>query len=139
GVPLIEIVTKPEMNTAEEARLFLEKLRASLEYIDVSDVRMEEGSLRCDINVNIIDEDSGRKTNISEIKNLNSFRAAVRSIEYEEERHTFLLYKGGNTKHETRRWDEVENKTILMRENTESSDYRFLVDGDILPIKLSES
>src|SRR5699024_1362334 len=116
GVPLIEIVTKPEINSAEEARLFLEKLRATLEYINVSDVRMEEGSLRCDININIANEDTGEKTNISEIKNLNSFRAAVKSIEYEVERHTFLLDKGGNTKHETRRWDEVENKTILMRE-----------------------
>lgn len=138
GVPLIEIVSEPEMNSAEEARLFLEKLRATLKYIEVSDCKMEEGSLRCDININVIDNETGKKTNISEIKNLNSFRAAVRSIEYEEERHIGLLKEGKNTSKETRRWDEVESKTILMREKGAAADYRYAVDGDILPIEISD-
>lgn len=138
GVPLIEIVTKPDMNSAEEARLFLEKLRATLKYINVSDVKMEEGSLRCDINVNIINEETGEKTNITEIKNLNSFRAAVKSIEYEEKRHIALLEQGKDTEKETRRWDEVEGKTIIMRDKGGAADYRYLVDGNILPIEIGE-
>nr|WP_300004305.1 Asp-tRNA(Asn)/Glu-tRNA(Gln) amidotransferase subunit GatB [Tissierella sp.] len=138
GVPLIEIVSEPEMYSAEEARLFLEALRATLKYIEVSDVKMEEGSLRCDVNINIVDEETGRKTTITEVKNLNSFSSAVRSIEYEEKRHIELLEKGEDTQKETRRWDEVENKTILMRVKGGTADYRFAVDGDILPIEVSD-
>jgi len=138
GVPLIEIVTKPEMNSAEEDRLFLEQLRDTLKYIGVSDVRMEEGSLRCDININMVDEDSGEKTTITEIKNLNSFSAAVKSIEYEEERHKNLLKEKEDTEKETRRWDEVEGQTIIMRDKGSAEDYRFLPDGDVLPIKVDE-
>ena len=126
------------MNSAEEARLFLEKLRATLKYIEVSDCKMEEGSLRCDINVNVVNEETGEKTNITEIKNLNSFRAAVRSIEYEEKRHISLLEEDKNTEKETRRWDEVEGKTIIMREKGGAADYRYAVDGDILPIEISD-
>ena len=138
GVPLIEIVSEPEMYSAEEARLFLEALRATLKYIEVSDVKMEEGSLRCDVNINIVDEETGKKTTITEVKNLNSFTSAVKSIEYEEKRHIELLEKGEDTQKETRRWDEVENKTILMRVKGGTADYRFAVDGDILPIEVSD-
>lgn len=138
GVPLIEIVSKPEMNSAEEARLFLEKLRATLKYIEVSDCKMEEGSLRCDININIVDMETGNKTNITEIKNLNSFRAAVKAIEHEEKRHIDLLKEGKNSEKETRRWDEVQGETIIMRQKGGAADYRFAVDGDILPIEISE-
>lgn len=135
GVPLIEIVTEPEMNTAEEARRFLEDLRERLKYIEVSDCRMEEGSLRCDVNINIVDVETGARTNISEIKNLNSFRAAVRAIEYEEKRHIDLLKQGKNTTSDTRRWDEAEGKTIPMREKGES-EYRYASDGSIPPIEI---
>lgn len=138
GVPLIEIVSTPEMNSAEEARLFLENLRSTLKYIEVSDCKMEEGSLRCDININVLDEETGERTNITEIKNLNSFRAAVRSIEYEEKRHIELLQAGKNTEKDTRRWDEVEAETIVMRDKGDAADYRYAVDGDILPIEISE-
>lgn len=138
GVPLIEIVSRPDLNSAEETRLFLEELRSSLKYIGVSDLKMEEGSLRCDININVIDEETGEKTNIVEVKNLNSFRAAVRSIEYEEARHIELLKAGKNTQRDTRRWDEVEGKTILMREKAGVSDYRYLYDVDIGPISISD-
>ncbi len=126
------------MNSGEEARLFLEGLRATLKYIEVSDCKMEEGSLRCDVNINVVNEATGKKTNISEVKNLNSFSSAVKSIEYEEKRHIELLKKGENTDKDTRRWDEVENKTIVMRQKGGTADYRFAVDGDILPIEVSD-
>ncbi|MGO1653198.1 Asp-tRNA(Asn)/Glu-tRNA(Gln) amidotransferase subunit GatB, partial [Senegalia sp. (in: firmicutes)] len=115
GVPLIEIVSEPDMNSAEEAKQFLEKLKSVLQYIEVSDCKMEEGSLRCDVNINIVDKDSNTRTNISEIKNLNSFKAAVKAIEFEEKRHIALLKEGKNTIHETRRWDDLKNETISMR------------------------
>ncbi len=137
GVPLIEIVTKPDMTTPEEARLFLEKLRATLKYIEVSDCKMEEGSLRCDVNINVVDNETGAKTNITEIKNLNSFRAAVKAMEYEEQRHIALLKEGKNTVKETRRWDDAKNETITMREKGGVADYRFAPDGDIAPIEIS--
>ncbi|MGJ0846204.1 Asp-tRNA(Asn)/Glu-tRNA(Gln) amidotransferase subunit GatB [Tissierella praeacuta] len=138
GVPLIEIVTKPDMNTPEEARLFLEKLRATLKYIEVSDCKMEEGSLRCDININVVDDKTGSKTNITEIKNLNSFKGAVKAMEYEEKRHISLLKEGKNTVRETRRWDDISNETITMRGKGGVADYRFAPDGDIAPIELSD-
>lgn len=138
GVPLIEIVSKPDMNTPEEARLFLENLRATLKYIEVSDCKMEEGSLRCDININVVDTETGAKTNITEVKNLNSFRGAVKAMEYEEERHIALLKEGKNTVRETRRWDDVSNQTITMREKGGVEDYRFAADGDIAPIVISD-
>lgn len=137
GVPLIEIVTKPDMSTPEEARLFLEKLRATLKYIEVSDCKMEEGSLRCDININVVDLETGAKTNITEVKNLNSFRGAVKAMGYEEQRHIALLKEGKNTARETRRWDDISNETITMREKGGVADYRFAADGDIAPIELS--
>ena len=137
GVPLIEIVTKPDMNTAEEARIFLEDLRERLKYIEVSDCRMEEGSLRCDVNINIVNTETGVRSNISEIKNLNSFRAAVRAIEYEEKRHAELLEEGKNTIADTRRWDEVEGITVTMREKG-VSEYRYASDGDIAPIEIDQ-
>ncbi|WP_353093233.1 Asp-tRNA(Asn)/Glu-tRNA(Gln) amidotransferase subunit GatB [Tissierella praeacuta] len=138
GVPLIEIVTKPEMNTAEEARLFLEKLKETLKYIEVSDCKMEEGSLRCDVNINVVDNETGAKTNITEIKNLNSFKGAVKAMEYEEQRHIALLKEGKNTVKETRRWDEVKNETITMRAKGEVADYRYAADGDISPIEIND-
>lgn len=138
GVPLIEIVTRPDMNSAEEARLFLDKLRATLKYIGVSDVRMEEGSLRCDVNINVVNEETGVKSNISEIKNLNSFRGVVKSIEFEEKRHIDLLESGGNSEKDTRRWDEAENETVQMRIKGGVSDYRYTVDGDIPAFEISD-
>lgn len=137
GVPLIEIVSSPEMNSAEEARLFLDKLRATLKYIEVSDCKMEEGSLRCDVNINVVNVETGEKTNITEVKNINSFRGAVRAIESEEARHIALLEKGENTAKETRRWDEVKNEAVLMREKGGVANYRFALEGDIPPTAIS--
>lgn len=139
GVPLIEIVTKPEINSGEEARLFLENLRATLKYIEVSDCKMEEGSLRCDVNINVIDTETGDKTKITEIKNLNSFRSVVKAIEFEEDRHIDLLKNGEDTDKETRRWDEVKAETIVMRSKGGASDYRFALEGDIPPFTIEDS
>ncbi|NLN14183.1 MAG: Asp-tRNA(Asn)/Glu-tRNA(Gln) amidotransferase subunit GatB [Tissierellia bacterium] len=139
GVPLIEIVTKPEINSGEEARVFLERLKATLEYIEVSDCKMEEGSLRCDVNVNVVDRETGQKTNITEIKNLNSFRSVARAIDYEVDRHIDLLKKGQNTEKETRRWDEVNGETVVMREKGDASDYRYALEGDIPPFTLDDA
>ncbi len=137
GVPLIEIVTRPDMNSAGEARLFLENLRSRLKYLEVSDVRMEQGSLRCDVNINIMNEETGVRSNISEIKNLNSFRAVERAIEAEEKRHRQLLEMGKNTIQDTRRWDEAVGETVSMREKGESQ-YRYIPDSDIAPIEIDE-
>ncbi len=137
GVPLIEIVSRPDMNSAEEARMFLDNLRRRLKYIEVSDVRMDQGSLRCDVNINIVNEETGERSNISEIKNLNSFRAVVNAIEYEEKRHRELLEAGENTLKDTRRWDEVKGQTISMREKGKS-DYRYVADGDIAEIVIDQ-
>ena len=139
GVPLIEIVTKPDMETAEQAKLFLEKLRNTIKYIGISDVRMEEGSLRCDVNINIVDHEKGEKTKITEVKNLNSFRSVAKAIEFEEKRHKELLSKGENTLRETRRWDEVAGETIVMRTKFGPSDYRFANEPDIPAIMVDKA
>lgn len=138
GVPLIEIVTCPDMNSAKEAREFLEKLKATVIYLGVSDGKMEEGSLRCDVNVNVVDTETGVKTNISEIKNIGSFRGVEKAIDFEVSRHIALLEKGENTKKETRRWDELKGESILMREKIKANDYRYAPDGDIPPMDISD-
>lgn len=138
GVPLIEVVTEPDMNSPEEARKFLEKLKATLRYIEVSDCKMEEGSLRCDVNINVLDEETGKRTTITELKNLNSFKAAVKAMEYEEKRHRELLKKGLDTVRETRRWDELKNETVVMRTKEEASDYRYFPEPDIVKMKIDE-
>ncbi|MBV1819970.1 Asp-tRNA(Asn)/Glu-tRNA(Gln) amidotransferase subunit GatB [Anaerosalibacter bizertensis] len=138
GVPLIEIVTEPDMNSPEEAKEFLEKLKATLEYIEVSDVKMEEGSLRCDVNINVVDEETGKKTSISELKNLNSFKAVVKALEYEEKRHISLLKEGKENLKETRRWDEVNNETIVMRIKEGAADYRYFPEPDLIKLEIEE-
>lgn len=138
GVPLIEIVTEPDMNSPEEAKEFLEKLKATLEYIEVSDVKMEEGSLRCDVNINVVDEETGKKTSISELKNLNSFKAVVKALEYEEKRHIALLKEGKENLKETRRWDEVNNETIVMRIKEVAADYRYFPEPDLIKLEIEE-
>jgi aspartyl-tRNA(Asn)/glutamyl-tRNA(Gln) amidotransferase subunit B len=111
--------------------MFLDTLKETLKFIGVSDVKMEEGSLRCDVNINMTDEETGAKTRITEIKNLNSFRAAVKAMEYEQKRHRDLLAAGEEGVKETRRWDDVTNTTSVMRKKEEGNDYRFSVEGDL--------
>lgn len=137
GVPLIEIVSRPDMASAAEATAFLEKLKAILEYIEVSDVKMEQGSLRCDVNVNVVADD-GRKTEIAEIKNLNSFKAAAKAIEYETARHIEALEDGGNTQKDTRRWDDAKGLTTSMRSKEYANDYRYFPEPDLVEMEISE-
>ncbi len=139
GVPLIEIVTAPDINSGEEARMFLENLKNTLKYIEVSDCKMEEGSLRCDVNINVVDTETGKRTNITELKNLNSFKAVATAIEYEENRHISLLKEGKNTIKETRRWNDVENVTVAMRGKGTTDNYRYAVDVDIPPVTIKEA
>lgn len=138
GVPLIEIVSEPDMNSPAEAIAFLNTLKETIKYLDISDVKMEEGSLRCDVNLNVIDEETGFKTKITEIKNLNSFKAAQRAMEYEEKRHIENVKNKIEGKKETRRWDEEQLKTIVMRQKEEGNDYRFSVEADIPYIHLEK-
>lgn len=138
GVPLIEIVSQPDMNSPEEAILFLNKLKETIKFIGISDVKMEEGSLRCDVNLNMVDEETGFKTKITEIKNLNSFKAALRAMEYEQQRHSENLKNNISGEKETRRWDEAELKTVVMRMKDVDNDYVFSVEADIPYIRLTD-
>jgi aspartyl-tRNA(Asn)/glutamyl-tRNA(Gln) amidotransferase subunit B len=134
GVPLIEIVSEPDMRSAEEARAYMEKLKAILEYTGVSDVRMEQGSLRCDANISLRPmgaKEFGTKT---EIKNLNSFRALQKAIEYEIERQRDILEEGGKIIQETRSWDEGKGVTVSLRSKEEAHDYRYFPDPDLVPV-----
>jgi aspartyl-tRNA(Asn)/glutamyl-tRNA(Gln) amidotransferase subunit B len=138
GTPLIEIVSEPDIRTPEEAYAFLEKLKAILEYTEVSDCRMEEGSLRCDANISLRpvgQEEFGTK---AEIKNLNSFAHVQKGLAYEEIRQAEVLNAGGEILQETRRWDDVNKKTILMRVKEGSDDYRYFPDPDLVDFHIDE-
>lgn len=137
GVPLIEIVSEPDIRSAEEAEQYLRKLKSILEYIEVSDCKMEEGSLRADINLSVhkIGEPWGQRT---EMKNMNSFRSIVRAIEYESNRQIDVIENGRKISQETLRWDEVSGKTFSMRDKENAQDYRYFPDPDLVAIKLSE-
>lgn len=138
GTPLIEIVSEADIRSPEEAYAFLEKLKAIVEYTGVSDVRMEEGSLRCDANVSLRpfgQEEFGTKT---ELKNLNSFNFVRRGLIYEVERQEKVLLSGGIIEQETRRYDESTGKTVLMRIKGEADDYRFISDPNLPEIHIDE-
>jgi aspartyl-tRNA(Asn)/glutamyl-tRNA(Gln) amidotransferase subunit B len=138
GVPLIEIVSEPDLRSPEEAKAYLEKLKAILQYTGVSDVRMEQGSLRCDANVSIRpvgQKEFGTKT---ELKNMNSFRNVQAGLEYEVERQKLVVMSGGQVVQETRRWDENNRKTITMRSKEEAHDYRYFPDPDLVRMQISE-
>ncbi len=139
GVPLMEIVSEPDLGSPEEARLYLEKLRLLLLYVGVSDVRMEEGSLRCDANVSLRPEGSAAHGALVEIKNLNSFRSLQRALEYEVERQTALLLAGERVVRETRHWDEGRGVTVASRSKEEAHDYRYFPDPDLVPMVLDRA
>ena len=138
GVPLIEIVSQPDLRSAEEVDLYLKKLKSILEYIEVSDCKMQQGSLRADVNVSVRkkrDEKLGIRT---EMKNMNSFRSITRAIEYEVERQIEVLEAGGTIEQETLRWDEVSGKTFSMRDKEDAQDYRYFPEPDLAVINISE-
>ena len=136
GVPLIEIVSEPDMRSAAEARAYLEQLKAILEYTDVCDCKMQEGSLRCDANISVMPEGATEFGTRAEIKNLNSFRALERAIEYEVERQIDLIEDGGHVVQETRTWDDANGVTLSMRSKEEAHDYRYFPEPDLVPIDL---
>ena len=138
GTPLIEIVSEPDIRTPEEAYAYLEKLRSIIQYIEVSDVKMEEGSMRCDANISIRpygQEEFGTKT---ELKNLNSFTFVKKGLEYEEKRQEQVILSGGVINQETRRFDETTGTTKLMRVKEGSDDYRYFPEPDIVPMIISD-
>jgi aspartyl-tRNA(Asn)/glutamyl-tRNA(Gln) amidotransferase subunit B len=122
GVPLIEIVSEPDLRSPEEARRYVEKLKAIIQYTGVSDCKMEEGSLRCDANISLRPAGSTKLGTKTEIKNLNSFRALQKALEYEVERQTEALEEGEQIVQETRTWDEGKGKTLSMRSKEYAND-----------------
>lgn len=138
GVPLIEIVSEPDIRSAKEAEEYLRKLKSILEYIEVSDCKMQEGSLRADVNVSVRKKGAKEFGTRTEMKNMNSFRSIVRAIEYESERQIEVIEEGGIITQETLRWDDVSGKTFSMRDKEDAQDYRYFPEPDLVAIRLSE-
>ena len=137
GVPLIEIVSEPDFRSTGEVDRYLKKLKSILQYIDVSDCKMQEGSFRADVNVSVHKkgEPFGTRT---EMKNINSFKSITRLIDYEKERQIYELEHGNTIEQETRRWDDLEGRTFSMRNKEDSQDYRYFPEPDLVAIKLSD-
>ena len=138
GVPLLEIVSEPDMSSAEEARVYMEKIKAIMEYIDVSNCRMEEGNLRADLNVSLRPVGSDTLGTRTEMKNINSFKAVEDAINYEIERQTEVLEDGGHIVQETRTWDPARGITLSMRSKENAHDYRYMPEPDLPPIVTSD-
>lgn len=138
GVPLIEIVTEPDMRSSDEAKALLEKIRTILKYIDVSDCKMQEGSLRADVNVSIMPKGSKEFGKRTEMKNISSFSATQHAIDTEIKRQIDVITSGGEINQETRRWDEDKGESILMRSKENAQDYRYFPEPDLVPIVLTE-
>ncbi len=138
GVPLIEIVSEPDLRSSEEAEEYLRKLKSILEYIEVSDCKMQEGSYRADVNVSVRKKGDTKLGTRTEMKNMNSFRSITRGIEYEIDRQIDVIEEGGVVEQETLRWDDVSGKTFPMRDKEDAQDYRYFPDPDLVAIKLSE-
>lgn len=138
GTPLVEIVSEPEISSPEEARAYLEKLRAIMQYCDVSDVKMEEGSMRCDANISLRPAGQKEFGIRAELKNMNSFRGVQRGLEYEQVRQAEILDDGGVVVQETRRWDEAQGKTFSMRGKEEAHDYRYFPDPDLVTLYIDQ-
>ncbi len=134
GVPLVEIVSEPELRSPEEAHAFLQRLRSTLRYIEICDGNMEEGSFRCDANVSIRPRGATTLGTRTELKNLNSFRHVQRALEYEIERQKGVVDSGGEVVQQTVLWDAATGKTRPMRSKEEAHDYRYFPDPDLLPL-----
>lgn len=138
SVPLIEIVTEPDMKSPEEAAEFVSKVGLYLKYLNVCDAKMQEGSIRADVNISIKEQGSDVLGERAEIKNLNSFRAIQRAIEYEVERQTEIVNGGGRVEQETRRFDDMTGTTSSMRSKENANDYRYFPEPDVLAITFTE-
>ncbi len=139
GTPLAEIVSEPDLRSPTEAYAYLNALKQVLEYAEVSDCNMEEGSLRCDANVSVRKRGAERFGTKAEVKNLNSFRYLQRALEYEIERQIGVLESGGRILQETRLWDVSEGRTVSMRSKEFAHDYRYFPDPDLLPVRVNAS
>lgn len=138
GVPLIEIVSEPDMRSAEEVIAYLEKLRCIMQYLGVSDCKLQEGSMRADVNLSVREVGSDLFGTRTEMKNLNSFKAIARAIEGERERQIELLEEGKVVVQETRRWDDNKESSHAMRSKEDAKDYRYFPDPDLPPIHISD-
>ena len=138
GVPLLEIVSEPDLRSGEEARAYLEKLRSIMQYLGVSDCRMEEGSMRCDANISVRPVGSDKLGTKTEIKNINSFSGVQKGIEYEAVRQAQILDEGGTIQQATRGWEEAKGITVLQRVKEGDADYRYFPEPDLIPIEVSK-
>lgn len=138
GVPLIEIVSEPDMRSSEEVIAYLEKLRCMMQYLSVSDCKLQEGSMRADVNLSVREVGSETFGTRTEMKNLNSFKAIARAIEGERERQIELLEEGRAVVQETRRWDDNKESSHAMRSKEDAKDYRYFPDPDLPPIHISD-
>lgn len=139
GTPLIEIVSEPDMNTSEEARMYLTRLRAIVQYLGISDANMEEGSFRADINISVKKKEATELGTKVELKNINSFRFIVNAIEFEIERQIELLNNNKLIRQETRQWDNKNNTSIFMRSKEEAQDYRYFTEPDLPELHIDEA
>lgn len=137
GVPLIEIVSEPDMRSSAEAKAYLETLKSILQYLGICDCKMEQGSIRCDVNVSVHKPGEPFGTR-SEMKNVNSFSAAVRGIDFEINRQIDILENGGTIEQETRRWDDAKGESVSMRSKEDSQDYRYFPEPDLLTIVVEQ-
>ena len=138
GVPLIEIVSEPDIRSSQEAKAYLDTIRQILQYLDISDCKMQEGSIRCDVNVSVKPKGSDVFGTRCEMKNVNSFSAAVRAIDYEAKRQMEVLEQGGEVVQETRRWDDVKGMNFVLRSKEDAHDYRYFPEPDLLTIVLEQ-
>ena len=139
GVPLLEIVTEPDIRTPEQARTFVQELKSIMEHLEVSDCKMEEGSLRCDANISLRPHGSSQLGVKAEVKNMNSFRALYRALEYEIKRQEEALAQGGEVVQETRHWDADANVTTPLRTKEYAYDYRYFPEPDLVPLELDQA
>ncbi|MEY8323220.1 Asp-tRNA(Asn)/Glu-tRNA(Gln) amidotransferase subunit GatB [Lachnospiraceae bacterium 54-11] len=139
GVPLIEIVSEPDMRSADEVIACLEKLRMIIQYLGASDCKLQEGSMRADVNLSVRKAGAKEYGTRTEMKNLNSFKAIKRAIEGERERQIDLLESGEKVVQETRRWDDVKGESYAMRSKEDAQDYRYFPDPDLVPVVIDEA
>ena len=138
GVPLIEIVSEPDLRSPQEAGIYLRKLRSIVKYLEICDGNLEEGSFRCDANISIRAQGSETLGTRTEVKNLNSFKAVEKALFYEIERQQDLIFEGQSVLQETRLWDPQKNRTLSMRSKEEAHDYRYFPDPDLVPLVLEQ-
>ncbi len=138
GVPLIEIVTRPDLRTTEEVTLYLTKIKSILSAAGISDCKMEEGSLRCDVNISVREKGDEKLGVRTEIKNINSFKSVEKVLNYEFERQVEAVKNNEEMFVETRRWDEANNLTVVMRSKEEANDYRYFPEGDLVTLNIPD-